>query len=334
MVSLPLPIAPLRIVTYNVRYFGHATRGLASTAGAVKAIADSLARLIPLPDLICLQEVETTSLRSNVIHRHEGQPRTQLERFADALHEALRAHGFGTTYDAQYFRAHNYGLTSSVSVYTTGLAMLVRRPLRFVRHNGEAPADITHRRPTKGTVTSGRGLKQTRICAHAIVEGPGGEHIDVFNTHFSLPAFLHKNFWTQPFRMGWGVNQLEEARQLAEFVERERGGDSFVVVGDFNALPGSPVYDFFTDRRRWFDPLGRSLGDDVDRLRRFPTAGFMHLRMHLDHIFYGPGIRWADVADTHPFGDPKGPFHGLSDHVPLVGRFTVARDGAIDAPGP
>ena len=326
--------APLRIITYNVRYFGHATRGLASTAGALRAIADSLARLLPLPDVICLQEVETTSLRSNVIHRHDGEVRTQLERFVEALHEALRAHGFGTTYDAQYFRAHTYGLTSSVSVYTTGLTVLVRRPLRFVRHNGEQPADITHRRARRATVTSGRGLKQTRICAHAIVEGPGGEHIDIFNTHLSLPAFWHRNFWTQPYRMGWGVNQLEEARQLVDFVEKERTGSSFVVVGDFNSLPGSPVYDFFTTQRRWFDPLGRSFGGDLERLRRFPTAGFMHLRMHLDHIFYGPGIQWADVADTHPFGDPHGPFHGLSDHVPLVGRFTVDPDGAIDAPVP
>lgn len=334
MAGTPPGTPPLRIVTYNVRYFGHATRGLASTAGAVRSIADSLARLLPLPDVICLQEVETTSLRSNVVHRHEGEVRTQLERFTASFHQALAAHGFGATYDAQYFRAHTYGLTSTVSVYTTGLAVLVRRPLRFLKHNGESPADITHRRQGRGTVTSGRGLKQTRICAHAIVEGPGGEHIDIFNTHFSLPSFWHRNFWTRPYRMGWGVNQLEEARQLVEFVDRERRGDSFVVVGDFNSLPGSPVYDVFTARHRWFDPLGRSLGGDVERMRRFPTAGFMHLRMHLDHIFYGPGIRWADVADTHPFGDPRGPFHGLSDHVPLVGRFTVAPDGAIDAAVP
>ena len=54
----------LRVMTYNVRYFGHATRGIASTGPAFRRIARSLAALDPLPDLVCLQEVETQSLRS------------------------------------------------------------------------------------------------------------------------------------------------------------------------------------------------------------------------------------------------------------------------------
>ena len=94
-------------------------------------------------------------------------------------------------------------------------------------------------------------LKQTRICAHVRFRhrtqrtfGP----IDVFNTHLSLPSTLSREFWTKPRRMGWGPNQLEEAKNLANFVERERASDRFVVVGDFNALPGSPVYEL--PRRR------------------------------------------------------------------------------------
>ena len=57
--------------------------------------------------------------------------------------------------------------------------------------------------------------------------------------------------------------------------------------------------------------------------RGFPTAGFMHLRMHLDHVFGSPGVRWLDMQDTRPFGDPSSPFHGLSDHMPLVARFAL-----------
>jgi endonuclease/exonuclease/phosphatase (EEP) superfamily protein YafD len=45
--------------------------------------------------------------------------------------------------------------------------------------------------------------------------------------------------------------------------------------------------------------------------------------MHLDHVFYGNGVRWLDLEGTHRFGDPRGPFTGLSDHVPIVGRFRV-----------
>ena len=42
----------MRIVSYNVRYFGHATRGLASTAGAKSRIAKSIATLAELPDVV------------------------------------------------------------------------------------------------------------------------------------------------------------------------------------------------------------------------------------------------------------------------------------------
>jgi hypothetical protein len=45
--------------------------------------------------------------------------------------------------------------------------------------------------------------------------------------------------------------------------------------------------------------------------------------MHLDHLFSSPGVRWLDLDGTLPFGDARSPFHGKSDHVPLIARFTV-----------
>ena len=36
---------PLRVVSYNVRYFGHALKGLASTRASERAIASRLASL-------------------------------------------------------------------------------------------------------------------------------------------------------------------------------------------------------------------------------------------------------------------------------------------------
>ena len=53
------------------------------------------------------------------------------------------------------------------------------------------------------------------------------------------------------------------------------------------------------------------------------TAGFMHMRMHLDHIFSGGGVRWLDAEETRPFGDTRSRFHGLSDHMPLIARFQL-----------
>ena len=46
--SPPLARSALRVVTYNVRYFGHATRGLASTSAAFGRIARALVSLDPL----------------------------------------------------------------------------------------------------------------------------------------------------------------------------------------------------------------------------------------------------------------------------------------------
>ena len=48
----------------------------------------------------------------------------------------------------------------------------------------------------------------------------------------------------------------------------------------------------------------------------------MRLRMHLDHLFSGNGVRWLDMEGTQPFGDRSSPFFGKSDHMPLIARFS------------
>jgi len=315
------PAAPsLRILSYNVRYFGHGTRGLASTRKAVIRIAQAIANLEPLPSIVCLQEVETCSIRSTVAHRGTE---TQLERFTGMLSAELAAAGKPDAYAAYYFPAHAYRLSARTYVYTTGLAVLAHESFAVDHHNAKTPHDITHRR-----LQPIRRFKQTRICAHIRFRDRSPRSrgtIDVFNTHLSLPSTLTRAFWTQPRRMGWGPNQLEEARNLARFVERERTSDRFVVVGDFNALPGSPVYRFLVEERGWIDAFAHRYRMSIDELASWPTAGFFQMRMHLDHVFAGPGLRWLDFDGTLPFGDRTGPFHGLSDHIPMVARCRVAR---------
>lgn len=312
---------PIRIVSYNVRYFGHGTRGLASTPRAMRRIADALAALDPPPAIVCLQEVETRSLRSTVAHPTRGDDGTQLERFARTLSASLARTGKPDRYEAYYFPAHTYRLSRRTHVYTTGLAVLAHDVFVVDRHNAETPHDITHRRANPI-----RGMKQTRICAHVRLRHRthrGAGPIDVFNTHLSLPSTLSRAFWTKPRRMGWGPNQLEEARNLARFVERERASDRFVVVGDFNALPGSPVYEHLVHDHAWADAFAQRYKLGVDELASWPTAGFMQMRMHLDHVFTGRGLRWIDFDETHPYGDRTARFHGLSDHMPMVARCRV-----------
>jgi endonuclease/exonuclease/phosphatase family metal-dependent hydrolase len=312
-------MATLRIMTYNVRYFSHGTRGLASTRRSMHGIAQAIATLDPLPDVVCLQEVETASLRANLAHRRDHKDETQLSRLLAFLHRELEAKGASDGYEGFYFPAHAYTLTRATNFFTTGLAILARRDVSVEHHNALSPRDITHRR-----LQLVRGLKQTRISAHLRIGRAGGPTIDVFNTHLSLPATWTAKFWFSRRRLGYGKNQVAEAQNLADFIDAERASDRFLVVGDFNALPGSTVYRYLTEERGLVDAFRTVRGCDDEGLRKWPTAGFLNLRMHLDHVFTGPGIEWIDFDESDPFGRRGARFHGLSDHVPLIARCRVA----------
>ena len=307
---------PIRVITYNVRYFGHGTRGLASTSRSMQRIAEALASLEPLADIICLQEVETTSLRSNFAHPSpDGE--TQLERLMLMLHQALLRAGKRDAYEAYYFPAHTYRL-SVTPIYTTGLAVIAHRDFHVSHHNAGQPHDITYRH-----IHPVKRLKQTRICAHLRVHHKSGVDFDIFNTHLSLPTTFSREFWLEPKRLGWGPNQLQEAQNLLRFIEQERKSDRYLVVGDFNAMPGSPVYRTLVDNGLLYDPFALYYRFDEEALARWPTAGFMNLRMHLDHVFSSRGLTWLDFDGTHRFGQRNGLFRGLSDHVPILGKFRV-----------
>lgn len=309
---------PIRIVSYNVRYFGHVAKGLASTRAGKRGIARALAGLEPLPDLICLQEVETNSIRSDIGWRRTRQDETQLESFMGYLGQAFHEGGLEMPYDALYFRAHNYKL-GEISLYTTGLAILVNRfTLRVEDHNADQPFGITYYR-----VARWKDRKQSRICAHLKVRDLGGRPFHVFNTHLSLPTPFAREYWAIKDKMGWGHNQVQEVKRLASFIRQRAGDEPFVVCGDFNSQPASPVFDFMHRESGLVAPQLELGQIDLSQPRAFPTAGFLRLRMHLDHLFSNHKIRWTDLAGTFPFG-AGGPFDGLSDHVPLIGRFEIA----------
>jgi len=313
-----VPRGPIRIVSYNVRYFGHALKGLASTRRSQRTIADQLAALDPLPDVVCLQEIETISIRSRVAVRHPAPRETQLETFLRDVRAALAARQSRAHIEGFYFRAHVNRLRA-IPIYTTGLAILVNEErLHIEGHNVDSPQHITHHH-----VERFRDRKQTRICAHMVLRTAAGRRFHVFNTHLSLPSPFAAAFWLEPRRMGWGPNQLHEARSLATFVRRRAGAEPFVVCGDFNSAPGSPVHRYLTAEAGFASAQERLGHGRSDGRRPFATAGFLQLRMHLDHLFAGNGVSFLDLDGTAPFGDRRSPFAGLSDHVPLIGRFRV-----------
>ncbi|MFZ5438882.1 MAG: endonuclease/exonuclease/phosphatase family protein [Myxococcota bacterium] len=308
----------MRIVSYNVRYFGHGLKGLASTAKSKESIASALVALDPLPELVALQEVETKSIRAGVAHRGGHPAETQLEAFLRHLAQAFKARGLQMPYRAWYFPAHVYRL-GPIKLYTTGLAMLVNsRKLEVIADNGHKPHAITHHRSERL-----KQVKQTRIAAHLQLEDTHGKRFHLFNTHLSLPTPWAAEFWSQPRKMGFGKNQLAEAKAIAEFAEGTAKGDPYLVVGDFNTAPGTPVYRYLTGdgQLRGAQELLKQI--DPEKPEAFATAGFMHLRMHLDHVFCRGELGFLDLKDTHSFGDPHGPFDGLSDHVPLITRFEL-----------
>lgn len=316
----------LRIASYNVRYFGHALRGLASTLGPKRRVAAALAQLDPLPDVVCLQEVETVSLRSTLAHRTGPEGETQLQAFMGRMEEMFSQAGLFMPYAAIYFPAHVYRLRT-LNLYTTGLAVLVNtRRLTVDTHNSEKPERITHH-----NVAAMREHKQTRICAHVRLKDARGRHLHVFNTHLSLPTPFAREFWSHKDKMGYGRNQLQEAKLLAGFVQKYSQGEPFVVCGDFNSAPFSPVFRYLCEEAG-FLCAQRELGQlSAGSPRHFPTAGFTALRMHLDHLFSGGGLSWSDLEGTYPFGDPRSLFHGLSDHMPLIGRFRLPEGAPVHA---
>jgi len=309
----------LRIVSYNVRYFGNALGGLASTPGIKRRIAQQLLSLEPLPDLICLQEVETLSLRSSLASRRVRPGETQLEQFMVRMNEKWDPARGTFPYEAFYFRAHTYKVGELLPIYTTGLAVVVNTQRVVVDgHNAEAPDHITYHHTERF-----KDRKQSRICAHLKLRDTRGRPFHVFNTHLSLPTPFAKGFWSQKEKMGYGPNQVHEARSLYGFVTKHAGDDPFVVCGDFNAPPGSPVYKFLTEECRLVGAQQKLGQIDGVQPRAFPTAGFMHLKMHLDHLFSGGPVRWLDLDGTHALTDPACGFKGMSDHVPLIGRFEL-----------
>ena len=308
----------VRIVSYNVRYFGHGLKGLASTAASKRRIADALSALDPLPDLIALQEVETRSLRAGLAHRGSHPAETQLEAFLRHLGDDFKRRGQVMPYRAWYFPAHVYRL-GPLKLYTTGLAMLVNsQRLEVIADNGHRPHAITHHR--SDTL---KKVKQTRIAAHLRLEDLQGRRFHLFNTHLSLPTPWAKEFWSQPGKMGFGENQLAEARAVAHYAEVTAKKEPYLVVGDFNTAPMTPVYRYLTQDAKLRGAQEQLKQIEVAGPQSFATAGFMHLRMHLDHLFASGDLGFIDLKDTHTFGDRTSPFSGLSDHVPLIAHFDL-----------
>ncbi|MCL2179449.1 MAG: endonuclease/exonuclease/phosphatase family protein [Proteobacteria bacterium] len=303
----------MRIVSYNIHYFSNNSKGIWSGRKPQREIADALFGLSPPADIVCLQEMERKSLRA---FRTVCQEKAQMDTFMDAWREAFSSRGLPFPYEGYYFPAHTYRL-KKVVLYTTGLAIFVHTASLRVLNKTAQPHVLTVTRPRHPLL---HHLKQTRICAHLLLEEVRTEKkLHIYNTHLSLPSPLTKGYWLSKQKMGFGQNQILEARRLLNYVKKTKGPTPSIVCGDFNSRPNSPVYEMLVARGGLADV--RVLLNEGGEV--FATAGFMRLRLHLDHIFSSGEIEWKDMAGTCGFGDLSSPFHGLSDHIPLIAQFEL-----------
>ena len=231
----------------------------------------------------------------------------QLDRFAVKLNDALSANHHDERFVGHYFPAHQMAFAGRRWM-TTGLAVLVRTTCEV---DAAAHTEITHVR-----VAGTERFKQRRIAAKLRIRPRSGAPFDFVNTHLSLPAFFEVGPHRVPHRMGFGSNQVAEVDNLLDWIDHDPN-EPLVLVGDFNSMPGSPAYARLT-AAGLVDAY--AAGRDPVEVEATQTAAFLHLRMHIDHVFSTPAVRWREVR-AHPVDG--GPFGGLSDHAPKEGTLQV-----------
>lgn len=311
----------LKLISWNVRYFSHGNRGLVSTQAGIERAAEALAGFERLPDVLALQEIDNASLRSKAARR-TTRKMTLLQSFLDALNRRLEAQE--VRYEGLFFKAQ--GADRGLRAISTGLAVVYREGLKVSEHNADDPHDITHVR-LKGF----KRLKQKRICAHARIELDADRRLDLFNTHLSLPAFLKRGGGPTGKRFGEAENQLEEIQSVLSLMEERADLEHAVLVGDFNARPGSRVYNMVVQESPLKDLFADHHELSVEELNAIATAGFARSSFRLDHIFAGPRILAHQFTHAVPIG-PEHPLQGLSDHMPIIAH--IDWDAESLDPGP
>ena len=193
-------------MTYNVRYFGHPTRGLASTGAAFSRIARSIAALDPTPDLVCLQEVETRSIRVD-LHQPPLAPGGDPARLGDDR-AARRARAGGEGGPLHRVLLPRARPTASPRAPTS--TPPASRSSRATR----SPSATTTRASPTTSPTAARQEPQAdaHLRARLASRTRAASRFDVFNTHLS-PAqrLLAASSGRATRRMGFAPNQLAEA---------------------------------------------------------------------------------------------------------------------------
>ena len=152
---------------------------------------------------------------------------------------------------------------------------------------------------------------------------------------------LRKGLWTAAEGVVYDDLDADEREEFELMADRGEFLEHAMVFGNHYGTPRAPVEALLIQGRDvlfdvdWqgaralraagcSDAFGAYHEWDEETLVNWPTAGFMNMRMHLDHVFCSDALRWLHFDGSHKFGQKNGTFRGLSDHVPIVGTFTIA----------
>lgn len=182
--------------------------------------------------------------------------------------------------------------------------------------------------------------------AFARVRLPGGQLIDVYDTHFQAMRDKDNNRLTQMlmkltglvlpgFDMPRDDIRMHDAEVLMEMIQDKDAGHPIFVIGDFNTQEDSAVYAALTeefglrDSFREFNPEDPGYTSDG---ATNPYKSNPNKRKRVDYIFYRPGEQVDIKVESSEvvFESPDNGFV-LSDHYGVHSRFElIPRDERED----
>jgi endonuclease/exonuclease/phosphatase family metal-dependent hydrolase len=146
---------------------------------------------------------------------------------------------------------------------------------------------------------SWRPNREPRSCLRVDLELEPGLQLHVFNCHLGLAT---------------GERRYQRQMMLSDAILLSQElCHPVVVMGDFNDRPVSVVH---RELRRHFVDAFRTAGS-----RDGTTFRYGPLRLRLDHIYVGPGVKVLDCAVRR-----RGVARVASDHRPLVARVEINPD--------
>ena len=231
-------------------------------------------------------------------------------------------------YEAYYFPAHAYRLSARhQAVHDGARHPRALRTSSVDHHNAESPHDITHRR-----LHAIRRIKQTRICAHLRFRHRSGAPSSPSTSSTRISACRAPcRASSGRSRGAWaGVptsSRRREPREVRRARARERplrrgrrlqraAGLARLPVPGRRARVG----------RRLRPPLQASRGgaDELAHRGLHAHADAPRPRVHGARACAG-----STSTTPIPSAIATAPFHGLSDHVPMVARCRLARGDTI-----